>query len=122
MIPGEPEQFTLMPTTSSGEKKEAQASLGSLAPVSVHMPLESICPATARSTFSLSVSMTESALTRTTVAGYLPGMPAPRPSGKGVLILYWGSLLTAARERAGSAGNAAVCRKVRRRIGEFVLF
>jgi hypothetical protein len=41
-ITGAPEQFTLIPITSAGEKNDAQASFSDLAPVSVVMPEESI--------------------------------------------------------------------------------
>ncbi len=72
---GAPEQLTLIPTTSRGETKRAQASSARWSPVSERIPSASIRFTTARSAFPDFASNEFSACTRTTRPGYGPGMP-----------------------------------------------
>ena len=75
MIFGAPEQFTLMPTTSLGEKKLAQASRSLFVFVSDCIPVDSILRMTASSTRSVSGSMAASECRRVTAPRYGPGIP-----------------------------------------------
>ncbi len=66
MIPGAPEQFTLMPTTSAELKKRAQLSRASESPVSARIPCATISRTVGTSTFSVVSSIEFSACTRAT--------------------------------------------------------
>src|SRR5579862_1981806 len=70
---GAPEQFTLIPTMSAGEKKLAHASRSAFAPVSDCIPLDSILSTVAWSTCPDGTSITLSDWTRATIPGYGPG-------------------------------------------------
>ena len=75
MMPGAPEQLTLIPMTSAGVMKRAQASRTSASPVNARMPCAIISRTMAGSGFSVVVSIHFSACTEATFPGYGPGMP-----------------------------------------------
>ena len=103
---GAPEQLTLMPTTSFGEIKRAQASASRASPVRLRMPLEIICLTSSRFTRSVSVSMDRSEWMRTTWPGYRPGMPGVSAALYGVTTRYTG--FSTGVPSSGEA--AAICR------------
>ena len=69
MIPGAPEQLTLIPTISAGVMKRAHASRTSASPVKARMPCAIISRTTAGSGFSLAGSMQLPACTEATCPG-----------------------------------------------------
>src|SRR6266508_4379513 len=83
-IPGAPEQFTLIPTISVGEKNLRHASRAAVSPVSAAIPRRTISATVEVSTFSVCGSIDFSALTETTVPGYLPGIPGVAEDLKGL--------------------------------------
>src|SRR5437764_12258269 len=89
-MPGAPEQFTLMPMTSDGEKNLRQASRAVGSPVSAVMPRRTISATMMASTFSVSGSMEFAAFTEITEPGYGPGMPGCGLGWKALTTWYFG--------------------------------
>src|SRR5579872_88702 len=110
-IPGAPEQFTLIPTTSDGAKSLRQPSRAAASPVSDAMPRRTISATTAASTFSVCGSMELAAFTDTTAPGYGPGMPGWAVGLNALTTRYFGV-------SCNTAAAAGMARKVRRSIIE----
>ena len=106
IMPGAPEQFTLMPTTSAGVKKRAQLSRASVSPVSARMPCAIISRTVGTSTFSDAASIDFSACTCATLPGYGPGMPGCadrlKPAHDAILRQV---LVQSGGQRGGSRGR-----------------
>src|SRR5258708_2267863 len=105
---GAPEQFTFTPTTSEASKRDAQASRWFFAPVSEHIPRDSISRTAGSSTLRVAVLTDLSECTRTALPANGPGIPGFGDGAKRLTTRDLGiSLVVAAQALAAVAS----CRK-----------